>query len=287
MIILLVLGIILVLSYPLGDAFYSSWQTRYAVENIYRKERSLIFLHSALKKVVKLLNEDKNGYDSLNELWAKPFYIETPLGSLEIKIVDLDRFINLNAVGRNPKVTQIFENLLLLLNIDDSLIDYLTYWNGARKSPQRYIGKYPIKGKPLDSKYELLYFWNNTADLYGKKVGEVSYPGLLELTTVHSDGKININTAPYWVLRSLSVEIDDYLARKIMATREEKPFRSPRDLLRVEGITMNTLYSFYSLLKTSSRYFKITLRLKEGDYAGTLEAVYDRQRRKIVEKRIY
>ena len=109
----------------------------------------------------------------------------------------------------------------------------------------------------------------------------------MELLTVHSGGRININTAPYWVIRALSPYIDDTLAREIIAYRKEHPFRSVQDLLNVEGIDMDLLYRIEDLLTTRSRFFKITLKLEGGNTALTVEAVYDVLNKRFVEKRIY
>jgi general secretion pathway protein K len=171
---------------------------------------------------------------------------------------------------------------------DNELLDRLMLWNGARKPYGEWDLPFPLKGKSLDSKYEFLYFWNNTRDLYGKKVDLVELPGLLSLITVYSNGKININTAPYWILRSLDENITDTVAREIMAERLKKPFRSPRDLLRIEDIDMDTLYRFYDAITTKSRYFEITVTLIERvtNYTITVRGIYDKQRKKFVEKEI-
>jgi general secretion pathway protein K len=161
----------------------------------------------------------------------------------------------------------------------------LLVWEGVKPLEGEWKLPYPIKGKPLDSIYELQWFWDNSKDLYGKKVGNEEYPGLLELVTVHSTGKININTAPYWVLRALSPYIDDVLARQIMEKREEQPFKDVMELLTVDGIDMDLLYKIQDLLTTKSRFFKITLTL-EGDNSQTLTVIYDREKNQIVEKSV-
>ncbi|NPB05272.1 MAG: general secretion pathway protein GspK [Aquificae bacterium] len=287
MILLVVLGLLLSVSYPAVDAFYSVWRADSAVSTVAAKRRDAVFLDSALRKAVEVLKRDDGAYDALSEFWAKPIVLETPVGELSVQIVDLDRYLNLNLVGRNPLVTAAFERLLLLLEVDYELLDRLLMWSGVRKPSGQPRTAFPVKGRPLDSVYELLYFWNETADLYGGNKGGITYPGLLELTTVHSDGKINLNTAPYWILRSLDDELDDALARQIIEERERSPFKSLQEVLRVPGVSADLLYRISKLVKFRSRYFKITLKLKRGEFQTVLEAVYDRATDKVLEKAIY
>ena len=284
MVIILILGFLLILSTAILETFYTTGWTYQVVSTVYRKEKALILLNSALKRVIYLFNKDNNSYDALTELWAKPLQLKTPLGILEIEIIDQDRFINLNYVGRNRKITKAFERLLSFLHIDNELIEKLEHWNGAKKPEGEWNLPFPLKGKPLDSIYELFYFWNNTKDLYGKKVGVEKLPGLIKLVTVYSDGKININTAPYWILRSLDDDIDDILARNIMEERRKNPFRSPRDLLRVDGINMDILYRIYNIVKVKSRFFEIKITLKGVEGIHTLRVIYDRNLKKVVER---
>jgi hypothetical protein len=58
------------------------------------------------------------------------------------------------------------------------------------------------------------------------------------------------------------------------------------DLLTVDGIDMDLLYSIQDVLTTKSRFFKIVLTL-EGENSETLTVIYDRERNKIMEKEIY
>jgi len=287
MVIALVWVMFLTLSYAVLDALQSSTQTENVVRTVYLKERNLLFLNSVLWKAAQYLDRDNNNYDSLTEVWAKPIETDTPLGKIKITIVDLDRYLNVNYVGRNLKITRSFERLLELLDISPSLEERLKVWNGAKKPSEGWDLPYPPKGKPLDSLYEFNYFWNNTKDLYGDKNSTIQKPCLLELTTVYSDGKINVNTAPYWVLRSLDGEIDDVLARQIIQTRNERAFTTLMDLLRVDGINMDLLYRINDLIKFKSRYFKITATLREGERITTVEGIYDKTLKRFVLKKVY
>lgn len=287
MIVVLILGLVLTLTYYAVSAFQSAgWGYASAVK-LYQKEQALIFLDSALRKMADILDSrDDKDYDGLDEFWAKPIELNTPLGVLKVEVVDLDRYIDVNLIGKNKKLTEVFENLLRLLEIDPYLLDLLLVWKGDQ--PRSFwSAKYPPKGRPLDSVYEIALFWEKRGDLYGKRIGQIEYPGLLEFLTVHSSGRININTAPYWVIRSLDPYFDDTLAREIIEYRKSHPFKSVNDLLNVEGIDMDLLYRVQDILTTKSRYFKITATLEGSATSLTVEAVYDRWGKRFVEKGVY
>lgn len=153
--------------------------------------------------------------------------------------------------------------------------------DGSFESP------YPIKRAPLSSKEELLYVGLRQEDLQGKTIGKDFYPGLWSLTTTFSSGKVNINTAPFYVLLSLDRHMDEALANRIMERRSKEPFKKPEDLVLVEGFTFDMLYRMKNYIDTKSRFFHIVMDLKSGGYSFSFSAIYDRQEGKIVYKKIY
>jgi len=284
MVIVLILVLFLSLSFYALDALNSASGAQRILTTLYKKEQALLLLNSALPQITALLDRLGNVI-SLNQEWAKPIAVNTPLGLLDVKIVDLDRYLDVNGLN-NPQIVRALRRLCLLLDINSVFIDRLMVWEGLKPN-EGFEFQFPPKKGKLDSLWELTYVWNNTSDLFGKKEGFIEFPGLVELLTVYSDGKVNVNTAPYWVLRSLDEAIDDWTAREIMERRKERPFRDLLDLLGVGNLDMDALYRLRNLIKFSSRYFKIELTLKSGDIKLTLVAVYDRVEKKIVEKEIY
>lgn len=91
--------------------------------------------------------------------------------------------------------------------------------------------------------------------------------GIEDMLTTYGDGKINIQSAPYDVLRTLP-DVDDILARAIMEERdsvdedgEPNPFKSPEDLFaRVDGLDA----AVASRITTSSSFFRITATGRVG-----------------------
>ncbi len=139
----------------------------------------------------------------------------------------------------------------------------------------------------MDSPYELRFLGMNEKDLYGRSEGDVTYPGLLSLVTVHSSGRININTAPKYVLMALDPRIDRTVADRIIERRISKPFKKVEDLVLVEGVTFDILYRIKGILDVRSRFFRIRESVKVGDVETTLEVIYDRDTGKVVYKRLF
>jgi len=283
MIVVLILLLFLTLSFYVLEAFNDSISSHKVITTLYQKERALLLSDSLLGEVATLLN-NLGSIVHLNQQWAKPIKTETPIGEIEVEIVDLDRFLNVNTINR-PLVYRAMRRLCTLLDIDPRFLERLKVWEGLAPK-EGFSFPYPVKGGKLDSLWELTYIWNNTGDLFGKKEGFIEYPGLMELLTIYSDGRVNINTAPYWILRSLDEAIDDWTAREIIEKRREKPFKNMLDLLGVGNIDMDTLYRIRNLIKFSSRYFKITISVKSGDIKFNFSAVYDRQSRRFVERTV-
>jgi len=277
MILVLVLFLVLGLVAFVFNAQVSSVGASSVARKVVEKERALVLLKSATPVVKKLLDRYTNGgFVSLNDPWAKPITVPSPLGEIEVEVVDLERFLNLNRLNLRG-VRETFENLLGELEIDYALLDKLLAWEGL-ESGGGFNFKYPPPHRPLSSKYELLLIWNNTGDLYGKRVGPRELPGLLELTTALSEGKVNVNTAPVWILRALP-DIDPATVEAIVELRGQKVIKDLKELLGVGSIDMNTLYRWREVLTTRSRYFLVKLRLK-GKL--TLWFVYDIGSKKVV-----
>ncbi len=97
---------------------------------------------------------------------------------------------------------------------------------------------------------------------------ELVIAGIESMLTTYGDGKINIQSAPYDVLRTLD-GVDDILARAIMEEREmldddgnPDPFRSTDDLFsRVDGLEP----SIASRITVSSSFYRVTATGRCGD----------------------
>ena len=88
------------------------------------------------------------------------------------------------------------------------------------------------------------------------------------MLTTYGDGKVNIQSAPYDVLRTLP-DVDDILARAIMEEREAlddegepDPFSSVDDLFaRVDGLSS----AVADRITVNSSYYRITATGRKGN----------------------
>ena len=274
----------LTLSYYSADLMQETLSLKETYRKVYLKEKHALLLESILPRVIALLRKEDASYDALTDPWARPYVFDTPIGTVSVQITDEDRYINPNYLTKIKGLKDAFERLLRILEIDTSLLDKILVWSGQEEG---YIDtEYPIKKNPLDSVYEIELFWKNKGDLYGKKRNLEEIPGLFKLITVFSDGKVNINTAPIYVLMSLEKDIDFELAKRIANYRKEKPFRKVNDILLVEGMNLDIAYRISPMVKVNSRFFKIKLSVDTEDVKTTLIAIYDRKNNTVVYKEI-
>ncbi|RLJ71101.1 general secretion pathway protein K [Hydrogenivirga caldilitoris] len=279
------LSFFLLLSGYVVSTLQSTSSTINIVEKVYKKQQSYHALLSLLPYIIQSLKSEDASYDALSDPWAMPFAVQTEKGSLEVVIYDEDRFLNLNKVGEDPLYREVFERLLNLLGVSQGYTDRLLAWIG--KEPKNFESEYPLKRAPMDSPEELEFLGMKRDELYGKTEGDISYPGVLSLVTTYSSGKINVNTAPKYILMALDPGIDSSLADRIIEYRAKKPFKSINDLVLVEGMSFDILYRIQKVIDVKSSFFRLKETVKTGDVETTLEVVYDRSKNEIVYKRLY
>ncbi|MEW6284345.1 MAG: type II secretion system protein GspK, partial [Candidatus Eremiobacterota bacterium] len=95
--------------------------------------------------------------------------------------------------------------------------------------------------------------------------------------TVWSGGKVNLNTAPAEVLRSLDDSMSDVTVQEILTKRELDPLRSEQDLKELPGMNSDLAYRLSGLAGYTSTFFRITVGIDERPGRMTLEAVVRRE----------
>ncbi len=283
MAIFLALAFFIALSGYVVSSFQSASSTGIFIEEVYKKQQATHALVSVLPMVLQMLNMESSKVDTLHDPWAFPFKIETEKGELEVVIYDEDRFINLNMIASKP-YEDIISRLFRLLGVEYSYLERLKIWTGVM--PGEFKSEYPIKRARLSSKYELKYMGFPEKYLTGRLQGDEFVPGLYNLTTVYSSGKININTAPKHVLMALHEYIDESLADRIISYRGKNSFKKVEELVLVEGITFDMLHQFQNAVDVRSRVFHIEIKIKVGDVESRLDVIYDRNARRILYKEL-
>jgi general secretion pathway protein K len=268
----------------------STWQ-QFLVSNNYKVGNQLrAIADSGVNIALALLQYDgeENQYDSLLDSWAtidqEKFEEVFPSGSLQVKIVDLSGRLQINSLvqksggdGDNTEeeIRRIFLGLLMsgFFMIEDetearSIVDALIDWIdeddeesdlGAESGYYQSLEKsYSCRNGPVRSIEELLLVKGITRGLLfggGGKQGLDDY-----LTVNGDDGKMNINTAPLLVLKSMDPLISDDLLAKLAEYRSEtENEESLTDIgwyKEVDGWPGDIVLNQY-ILTTSGTYFKI------------------------------
>jgi type II secretory pathway component PulK len=170
---------------------------------------------------------------------------------IEYRIIDLERYININATPKD-----------MLENIEP-----------LSRSAKRHIWKRRTEGEHEDEPVALFHAAEELRYLRGVRdkdwFGEKGKPALRDMIHVKGANKININTASLEVLLCVP-EVDEEIMKTIIGyraggdgeigTSDDHGFRSIEDIpivleMEIDRETMGQLHTY---CMTASRYFKIT-----------------------------
>jgi len=270
--LIMVLSFFLIISGIVTEEFWSVRQAEILSNKIYLKEQAYVQAVSAFESYLKFFKNDGTSYDTLNDIWAYPLEIPLPEGKITISIVDEERFLNLNIV-KDKEGEEIVRRLFDILKIRSLSTDDLKVWVcGGFWSREE-----EPKKAALDSLEELLYLGMNEEDFYGKVENWEFFPGIKEMATVWSNGRVNINTAPLQVIMALSPDIDESLAQSLIEYRKEHPFKKPEDILMVEGFTFEIWHKIKKWITVKSENFRINISVKVGGVEGELVVIVKRE----------
>ena len=209
---------------------------------------------AGLEGALKILKDDKQDYDCLEDDWAKfdeygvsaAAYLDGL--SFSGSITDECAKFDLNSLQKNGKRDEFhadqLKRLIRLLNIPlseleaDDLTKAIVDWTdsdneqttgGAESDYYRGLKRpYQAKNAPFDAAEELLLVKGMQADYF---YGTPAYRGLADYLTVDSGGKININTASAIMLESLSETITPAIAQAIVDDRKNRPMKTKAEML--------------------------------------------------------
>jgi general secretion pathway protein K len=266
----------------------------------------------------------EGGYDALNQKWAGGpggtndlladiSLTNNPLGpgSFSIRIIDLERKVNVNYANRDL-LQRAFEQQGFDMLGSSRLVDAIEDWRDPNPDPlidgvesDYYLSlpkPYVAKDGPIDDLSELLLVRGITPGLYwgsraavgglGSSVentvpGYVSDPiipavGLVDLFNTLGRPQINLNTASAEVLQLLP-GVDPNLAMEIVqfragpdgvdGTEDDTPFHNPGELINVRGMIPAQVQALQRFCGTRSFTFEVQVRAAIGQYRRTLTAV--------------
>ncbi len=302
MALLLVLVIVALLTSLMMELAFSTLVDLRLTETFRDSTRAYYLARGGVSAGRMLLQDDRNGYDSLEELWSQGI-VNYPVGegAVSIGIQDLDGKLAVNELvnGNNPQtiVVDRFYRFFVALDIGQiadeaeltaALIDWLDQGDDAYQQISTdglnipvsgaenlyYQGRqeaYSCKNGPLETLDELLLVKGFSPELL-----DIAAPHL----AVNGSVQININTASNVVLKSLDPLIDDEIVDILIAHRKDSPVERISEL---EDILPADIYSILRSLETqkklgtTSSFYRISSRATVNDGNRGLVAEVDKQ----------
>ncbi len=243
---------------------------------------------SGITFAIAVLEDDYKtnpNYDALDESWAQKLP-PIPLGDgfVSVEITDESGKINVNKISAGSNMRTFMINLLKQFELEEyaanAIVDWRDYNDGERETQpegaeshyyESLEDPYEAKNKDFDSLQELrLVKWLDN-EVYNK---------VQKFLTVHSEDKININTAGKEVIKSLSDNITGEDADEIIAFRGESPFQ---DLTTLKNYIFSYIVDpteqqkISSAVTFSSNYFSIISRGEVNQSQKIVRAVVKRQ----------
>lgn len=268
---------------------------------------------SGVGLVISLLTEDlaENEVDHLKEPWAQLLEpgvlpVDLPEGAtLEGKVEDEAGKFPINyLVDEEGKAQDVYQKVLKSLLTNNpfqlgeeeaqGLVNAIRDWLDKDDEPTGELGAetyyyqnlenpLEIKNGPFKTLAELQLVRGMTDSLY---FGEEGNPGLRDLLTTYSEGKININTAGPLVLKALvsetvSEDTAEAWAESVVAYREEPmhwDFLGESDWYRNRMAGYNDISLSTELITTQSKHFTVKLMGKAGVGRKSVFAYINRQK---------
>lgn len=241
---------------------------------------------SGIALALALLREDarQGRLDTLKEIWAQELPpIPFGGGTMRVEIVDESRKLNVNGLLRpsgapNSRMRPVLERLMEVVGLDPHLVDALVDWTDPNTIPELHGAEeeyyqslpepYHVKNASYDTLDELRLTRGVTAETV-----ERLRPHLWAGPA--ADTRVNINTATAEVLQALDPRIDAALARKILAYREQTPFRQPSDLGKIQELV--DIYPTISpLIDVRSTTFHLTATGEVNRARQQVQAIVER-----------
>jgi general secretion pathway protein K len=193
-----------------------------------------------------------------------------PDSSLIIKIEDENAKFNINSIIRpngatDDKALSSLKKLFEYLNINTNLALMIADWIDPDSEPRLSDSEDGAKNSFLWSVDELKLI---------PGIDEKIFEKISPLITVFGNNLININTAKLPVILSLSNDITESLAKRIIDYRESSPFEDKSHVQRVSGMESLGI-QIIGRITVKSNSFRITARAMVNQITRIIESVSD------------
>jgi general secretion pathway protein K len=199
--------------------------------------------------------------------------IERDLGSnvdLSVTVEDENAKLNINSIiypnGKtNEKHLVSLQKLIEYLNINPDLALIIADWIDPDSEPRLSDSENSAKNEFLWSLDEL-----RLVDGMNNKIFDKLSPYI----TIFGNAQVNINTADLPVLASLSRDMNEEFAQRIIYYRENSPFENKNHIVRVSGMEAIGI-KILDRIGVSASHLRVTSRATVNDITRVIESVID------------
>lgn len=285
MVILAVLGVIGIIYIIMVQTAADTMFTTQLYQKVHFKEKAYYMSRSAYVGIQDLFLMDNADVDTLNDLWAQEdlsYDLEDEQLTISAKIIDLNRFLDVNYLlsGDDSKsenvevVRRLFRNMQIEPELVNAIMDWIDVDQEAR-NPMGADGMdytdIPAKGMKLDSLEELKLIKGVEPYYSGRTALGKEFPGLKDVFTVYSGGKVNINTADKDVLMSLDDEMNSDVVEEIIRVREVSPIEKMDDMKDIAGMNSDLIYRLKKQAQVNSTVFMLVVSVESLDKSNFAE----------------
>ncbi|GMT41823.1 MAG: type II secretion system protein K [bacterium] len=281
--LVITLLVVVMLTVTVTDFLYATWIDKSLAAGFRDNTSAMEAVRSGVEAGRALLIEDRKKdarskilIDHLGEDWALPS-IPIPISGTYVFLTVMDESakIDLNRLAGDrmaEKLRPILRRLLYGLDMDGDIADAITDWididdEGAAEDGyyQSLNPPYPCKNGKLDSLEEIKRIRGVTPVVFGV---------LKKFVTIHSMGKINLNTAHLRIIEALHEEISQSMAEAVIEARNSAPFRTTIDIKTVSGFNDAIYLPISSIIDVKSESYFVYAVAKFNEVTRMAQAVF-------------
>jgi len=190
-------------------------------------------------------------------------------GKILVKVQDENSKFNINSIISpngllNDDAYNSFKRLLKTLSIDEKIADIVADWIDRDSEVRISDSEIGAKNSALLSVDELQLI---------KGISKKDYDRLFPYITVYGNGLININGAEKPVLMSLSNDMTDEIAQRVIDYRSISPFKQISQLQSVAGLDLALYGPISSRITVKGEVFYLKSSAVSGGLKRIIEAV--------------
>ncbi|MBI4685023.1 MAG: type II secretion system minor pseudopilin GspK [Nitrospirae bacterium] len=271
MALILTLMILALITAMVTEFAYGVYTGTNILHNWYESQRLSFYAGSGVNVAINLIS------DTLANSSYTPGFFDAKFdgqsqdndGEVLIRIEDENSKFNVNtivdSIGTvNDGAYKSFRRLLSNLRIDENIADYVADWIDPDTEERLSGSEYRTKNAPLYNVGELMFI---------KGIDTTVYEKLFPYVTVYGNGRININGAEKPVLISLSNDITDELAQRVIDYRRFTPFEEKIQLQKVIGFDLLVYGPISGKITVKGGAFYVRSIASSGGIKRIIEAV--------------